>query len=133
MSLLRAWFYCETNQFTDNHAAIAFLLAQSIVPFVLTTNFDNAIESAFGSSNGRRVDTYIHTSAQVQPQRGALVKLHGDVDKGTNAATPRQFLSSQRLGEHGYIRAIVRGRTVLVTGYSGTGDVDILRHLQGRA
>ena len=45
-------------------------------------------------------------------------------------ATPRQFLSSQRLGEHGYIRAIVRGRTVLVTGYSGTGDVDILPHLQ---
>lgn len=78
-TLLEAFFICDRSEFNLNHSAIAFLLRHRYVRAILTTNFDEGIENAFGGLHKIIVsDTDPITWPKVLDGT-QLIKLHGDV------------------------------------------------------
>lgn len=126
VDLLRSLFLCERDQCNANHAAIGTLLSVGRSCAALTTNFDNGIEIADPS-----IPTIVHPNHPPTLDSGpALLKLHGDVITGGLVATSPALLKGHELDSFRYVGALLRGRRVLVVGYSGTGDVDISPHLK---
>lgn len=127
-SFLTALYECEQNQFTANHDAISFLLRKHIAIACFTTNFDNAIERASGFL------PYVHPC---HPNRLdneiSLLKLHGDVVSRTYVATTYSLYTAETDKHYEYLESLLANSTVLVTGYSGMGDIDIAPHLSKAA
>jgi len=127
-SFLTALYYCEQDQFNANHDAISFLLQKHIAIACFTTNFDNAIERASGllpyvrPAHPNRLDNEI-----------SLIKLHGDVVSRTYVATTYSLYTAETDKHYEYLESLVANATVLVTGYSGMGDIDIAPHLSNAA
>lgn len=125
-SFLRALFLCDEGQYTANHSAIAYLLREGKAAACLTTNFDNAVEQALPA---------LRTCVDPEPLSACvggplLLKLHGDVVRGTYVATTRALYSAEEEGRFGYIESLLAGKAVLVAGYSGAGDIDIAPHFR---
>jgi hypothetical protein len=128
IEFLSSLFYCEQGQYLPNHIAIANLLAQGRVRICLTTNFDNAIESA-----NRKIIRLVHSKdfwIDSIPGNPTLLKLHGDVIEGNYIATIPQLITAEGAQSFSYLEKLLNNKTVLVAGYSGNGDVDIAPHLR---
>jgi hypothetical protein len=123
-SFLRALFYCEEGQSNYNHAAIASLLRDKRAIACITTNFDNAIECAYPAISPPFVHPQFPDKNTFVASPG-LIKLHGDVVKGTYIATTEEMLRADAYEAHSYIRDLLDGLPTLFMGYSATGDVDI--------
>ena len=127
-ALLRNLFLCEDGQFNQNHSAISFLLIKDNAIAVFTTNFDNGIEVADPALNScKKVHPY---HPPVLGNGRCLLKLHGDVVEDIYYATTPRLLEAQQLGDYEYIEKLCKGRVILVVGYSGYGDIDIVPHLK---
>jgi len=125
---LRALYLCEDAQYLHTHAAISNLMIQGRVKLCMTTNFDNAIELA-----NPDVDVLVHTrgfSLQHRPNRPTILKLHGDVIRGSYIATIPDMITAEKTAEFSYLGDLLGSRTILVTGYSGYGDIDIAPYVR---
>ena len=99
-----------TREFSNIHRFIAWLIDNFDVR-VLTTNFDELIEAA-GFSHGRS---------------DRLLKLHGtlsDMDSARFTVNSVFQPLSQDIAEKA--RASIRGRTLLIAGYSGMDEFDVM-------
>lgn len=126
--LLRALYLCEKGQYLHTHAAISNLMIQGRVKLCLTTNFDNAIELA-----NPDLDVLVHTrgfSLQHPPSRPTILKLHGDVIKGSYIATIPEMIAAEKTATFSYLEDLLGSRTILVAGYSGYGDIDIAPYIR---
>lgn len=120
-ALIKALFLCDNNQYGLCHAAISALLRSGRAKFCLTTNFDNAIENSWAG-----LKKYNHgddlSGIFTSP---SLIKLHGDVIDGKVKTTTATLALASRLNEYGYLADLLKGKKILVIGYSGVGDIDI--------
>lgn len=126
--LLRALYLCEKGQYLHTHAAISNLMIQGRVKLCLTTNLDNAIERA-----NPDLDVLVHTSGfslPHPPDRPTILKLHGDVIKGSYIATIPDMIKAEKTADFSYLQDLLRSRTILVAGYSGSGDIDIAPYIR---
>ncbi len=129
-SLLRALFECSADEFNFNHAAIWHLLKARRAKMCITTNFDNAIESASAGSLRRYIGYDFPAAVPDQP---AILKPHGDVVAGMFIATTELLYSGSQQRRFDGLGSLLENETVLVVGYSGTGDVDIAPSLHKAA
>jgi hypothetical protein len=115
--------------FNLNHAALAYLATTGRYE-ILTTNFDNGIELA----GNLDVDLiWPRDKTERRPFRPAVVKMHGCARRGSIVATTSKLLTAQGAKRYRFIDKLCEGRTVLLFGYSGRGDVDIAPHLSAAA
>jgi hypothetical protein len=130
-SFLTALYEFGKNQFAENHDAISFLLRNDIAISCFTTNFDNAVEQ---TSDPLGIMVYAYPSHPSRlDDRKNLIKLHGDVTSGTFVATTSGLYTAEVDKYYEYIESLLANKTVLVTGYSGIGDIDIAPHLRRAA
>lgn len=126
--LLEALFRCDSMQFNQNHLAIAQLMTEKRTNLCITTNFDNAIETADPT-----IDVFVHSRdfrLNTIPNKPCLLKLHGDVIRKEYTATTPQLLTLEKLKEFSYLETLLAGKNLLVAGYSSFGDTDIAPHLR---
>lgn len=100
---------------------------------VITTNFDTLIEAA-SNILGVKGETFVGTAMEERYRpRSILFKIHGSIEEGS----PTRALSSVALavrqvgrglttGQTTLLRALVEDRPLIVLGYSGRDDFDIL-------
>ena len=126
--LLASVYACQGDEYGLNQSAISWLLEKGVCLACLTTNFDNSIELALP-----RIRPIIHPNypKSLEDQIGSpmLLKLHGDAKERNCISTSRAMSEARHLGSHQVLRKLLAKKTVLVLGYSGTGDVDIRPHL----
>ena len=126
--LLDALFRCDPMQFNQNHLAIAKLFSEKRINLCITTNFDNAIENAYLTTN-----VLVHSrdfKLDTIPNKPTLLKLHGDIVQKNYIATIPQLLTVEKMNEFSYLENLLAGKTILVAGYSSFGDTDIAPHLR---
>lgn len=128
--LLRLLYFCRDREYGPNHVAIAQLLKTGRCLACFTTNFDNAIETACAALGVplRPPFTTPGEYPATLPGKGEkpiLVKLHGSVLDRNCVADSAALLGARSNRTHGMIRSLLKGRNVLVVGYSGLGDIDI--------
>jgi tetratricopeptide (TPR) repeat protein len=95
---------------------------------VLTTNFDTLIEQACDAS-GTHHRTIVGTSATGdEPASATLFKIHGSIGDGVSsvALAVRQVGRGLALGQTTLLRRLAAARPLIVLGYSGRDDFDIL-------
>ena len=113
------------RQSNANHGAIAALHDKGWARWVLTTNFDGGLE---GTGHFTGVDTRL-------PQQNSVLKLHGDADSGRDiVATMEGLTTGRNFAFAEGAMAVLAGlgmERLLVVGYSGHGDIDILPALVG--
>jgi hypothetical protein len=126
--LLADTFTCVKGQYGPNHAAIAELSRSGGCEACLTTNFDNAIERAMATSTTPNVIVGAPTSGV--SQAGTIYKLHGRAEDRSCDFTASDLLTKARSGFYDWLETLLRGKVVLVVGYSGRGDIDIAGHLR---
>lgn len=120
-------YSCDRKQFLHNHYAISRFFQNGLLNYVLTTNFDNAIENLDPEIN---VIDFPSTNKSLQFNNPtSLVKLHGDVNTGSYVATTPRLLSAEQMDLYSNLQSFLSGKNVLVAGYSGRGDIDISPHL----
>lgn len=119
--------YGKPRCYNDNHSAIAFFLESGLCDICITTNFDAGIELA---ANVPIVVADTPTGKDYRPSSiPAIIKLHGDALKKTCIATSPQLSFARSRQQFQFLEKLLKDRDVLVLGYSGDGDVDILPHL----
>lgn len=126
--LLAPIYVCDDGEYGPNQQAIGWLLHKRVCLACLTTNFDNSIELASPTLKVLHHPNY-PKSLPSPNDSPVLLKLHGDAQRRNCVATSRAMSNAKRLASHGFLRDLLAGQTVLVLGYSGTGDVDISPHL----
>lgn len=108
----------------SDHLFLATALAAG--NHVITTNFDRLIERA-GTRLGVLFNRYVSSLSVRKATAGTLFKVHGSIDSSHSlAVTIDQIglgLNSQR---NSMLKALTRRRTVLVLGYSGYDQLDIM-------
>jgi hypothetical protein len=129
-AFLQALFECSEHEFNFNHAAIWYLIQTRHATTCITTNFDNAIERASGNTLSRYIGDGLPEFSPAEP---TLMKPHGDVISGEYVATNALLFSGSRQRKFDRLSELLRNKTVLVIGYSGTGDVDIAPSLRKAA
>ena len=123
------------TQFNALHAFLASHLQHG--GQVWTTNFDNLIELAHASLFGRRPPVVIDYATATPPADapGLLHKLHGSLDledsrypiAATIDSIARQcYFSSDHSDRFDARKAALQGKTLVVLGYSGYDDFDIM-------
>lgn len=128
--LLCLLYLCRDGEYGPNHVAIAHLLKSGRCRACFTTNFDNAIERACADL-GVSLESPFTTPGGYPtklPENGEkpiLVKLHGSVLDRNCVADSAALLAARSNQVHGKICSLLKGRNVLVLGYSGLGDIDI--------
>jgi len=127
-NLLSCLYFCEPNQFTPNHIAIIKLLDDNFSRLCITTNFDNAIKNI----NPRIVSIVQDKKTRLTeiPKVKTVLKLHGDVVKRKFTATNPDLIDAEQLDRYSYLQELLKNSTILVSGYSGMGDIDISPHLK---
>ncbi len=115
------------SSFNLNHAALAYLAMTGRYE-ILTTNFDNGIELA-----GNLEVDLIRPSEKRDPNRHAVVKMHGCARLRSIVATTSMLLTAHGAKRYKFLEKLCEGRTVYLFGYSGRGDVDIAPHLSAAA
>jgi len=129
--LLHAVYVCSGDQFGVNHAAISYLLQSRKALACLTTNFDNAIELSYPRDNLQIADHYPDPPAvPTRDENPVLLKLHGDATRMTCVASAPELSEGALKARYQFLEEYLRGRNILVIGYSGTGDIDIAPHLR---
>lgn len=126
--LLILAYACDKEEYGSNQSAISWLLEKRVCLACLTTNFDNSIELASSSLISFHHPIY-PPSLPKNTEPPILLKLHGDAQSRNCVATSRAMSDAKRLASHRVLRSLIAGQTVLVLGYSGSGDVDISPHL----
>lgn len=110
-----------------NHQAIAQLHRGNWAKWVITTNFDGAIE-ATGAFAGRCLPISLGIKDH------AVLKLHGDADSGDDiVATMNRLVERRNFALIGGMFAALQGlgmNRLLLVGYSGRGDIDVLPELR---
>jgi len=108
----------------SDHLFLATALAAG--NHVITTNFDLLIEQA-GTHLGVQFNRYVSSLSLKTTISGTLLKVHGSIDSSRSlAVTIDQIglgLNSQR---RSMLEALTKRRTVLVLGYSGYDQLDIM-------
>lgn len=99
---------------------------------VLTTNFDTLIEKA-AAALGARHDTVVGTAIGENVQAGStLFKIHGSIGGNIRDALSSIALAVRQVGlglslpQTQLLRALLESRPLVVLGYSGRDDFDIL-------
>lgn len=132
--LLWLLYFCSKGEYGPNHLAIAQLLKSRRCRACFTTNFDNALERAC-EDLGVSLESPFATLGKYPeklPDAGEnpiLVKLHGSILNGNCVAESAELLAARSNNTHGHIRNLLKGRNVLILGYSGQGDIDISAQL----
>jgi hypothetical protein len=127
-SILQSTYTGATGTFNFNHSALAFLAKQCGVT-IITTNFDLGIENA-GFSNSIVPNKEGRWERKELPNEPVLAKLHGCAQKGGFVATSERLLSMRSRQEFSFLQNWCSNATVLMIGYSGTGDIDIAPHFE---
>ncbi len=106
--------------YNHNHQAIATLSRRGWATWLLTTNFDDGFEATGG------FDGFVINEAD----RQAVIKLHGDANSGSGLiATIEALASAESAARQSKVFSDLQQdglRSLLVVGYSGTGDLDIV-------
>ena len=128
--LLWLLYFCRGAEYGPNHIAIAQLLKSRRCIACFTTNFDNAIERACTELDVSLESpfTMLGEYPSMLPEKGGkpiLVKLHGSVLDRNCVADSAALLADRSSHIHGKICNLLKGRNVLLLGYSGLGDIDI--------
>ena len=123
---LKAAYMGLPDEHNENHSALAYL-ANNCGINILTTNFDLGIENAGLKTslvpiNGKWKDRTV-------PANPVLAKLHGCAERGGFVATSGTLLTLRGSREYEFLIDWCRGGTLLLVGYSGSGDVDISIHI----
>jgi tetratricopeptide (TPR) repeat protein len=100
---------------------------------VITTNFDTLIEKACDAS-GTRYETVVGTAVEERPSASSILfKIHGSIggDDARNALSSvalavRQVGRGLSIRQTKLLRVLVENRPLIVLGYSGRDDFDIL-------
>lgn len=120
-SVIRALY--STRQPNPNHFALAALLKSGQVNWLLTTNFDRALEAASGFPARPGYVPAPNSNA-------AIIKPHGDADSGQLLVATLDTMSQLKAiqAAKGLFTALkaLGLENLLVVGYSGSGDVDIM-------
>lgn len=137
----RNTFY-DRELFRPTNETVVELLPRFAPDFVLTTNYDRVIESAFEEAGRPFEKIYLGTSSDaiiddVQTSRRVLLKVHGDMGDTVNRITTRaEYRRGYELSQHGYnhtqlLKRLLQSRTVLFLGSSIVNDpiFDILKEL----
>lgn len=132
-SLLRTLYVCDHDEYGINHSALIEMLRSGRCLACLTTNFDNALELAGPEISSLAFEDDVPRFPPALGDEPLIMKLHGDARRGNCQSIPPQLAESARLQRHNYRRTLLRGHSILVVGYSGTGDIDISPHLQALA
>lgn len=134
--LMRALFDCGPGQWDHNHGAIAKLMMSGQAPLVLTTNFDNAIERAAqalaNGQDGITCEVMPSPDAMTQERSATqrtLIKLHGDTGADIYVTTSPDLYDRSTAARASKLKTLLRGKTVIVLGYGGRGDIDIYPEL----
>lgn len=123
-ALMKAAFLGNANDTNKNQRALGFLLGKGHVASCFTSNFDNGIESS------RRMSVFVHPPSKSKRfTKKRLYKLHGDAAAGRYVTTLGEMVSAEDQTSHKYLKELLDGQTVLVVGYSGTGDIDLFPYL----
>jgi len=129
--LLYDLYTCSDNQYGPNHSAISYLLQKRVCLFCITTNFDNCIEKSYPERNLSIRDQKDKVSEPPKKHDSPLLlKLHGDAASKTCVATSPELSAAKLKGDFAYLEELLKGKRILVVGYSGVGDVDIAPHLR---
>lgn len=124
--ILKAAYNGSSGAHNVNHSALAYLAHHSGIT-LLTTNFDLGVENAgFKTSVVPKNGSW---PLRQKPPRAILAKLHGCASKGEFVATSGHLLSLRSSREFEFLADWCSHGTILMFGYSGTGDVDIALHL----
>lgn len=124
----------SSDTYNDNHLFLANMMHRGAS--VVTTNFDCCIENAV--ENHLAVSKYIFTG---QPDdlpafpslQNVLVKIHGSIEREKNSSLVITLTSLARTNNgfrqqpqwRNYLLNLLRNKTMVVLGYSGSDDFDI--------
>ena len=132
MYFIRSSFLLGNSQYTHNHRAISTLLATDQAKACLTTNYDNALENALLGVDCENYSHPKHPGLSTFLAKRCLLKLHGDSANPT-VATLSDMFEAEYSNQHNYLETLLAGKTILVVGYSGFGDIDISPQLSNLA
>jgi tetratricopeptide (TPR) repeat protein len=124
----------DSKAFNKNHFFLAEMLLRGAS--VLTTNFDNCIENALGGRPVPRVVFADKDLAVAPPYHGVLIKVHGSNPLGRTRVRPSLVISIKALAStaqgfarfpdwRSYLRSFLRGKVIVVLGYSGSDEFDV--------
>ena len=126
--LLYSLYFCNRDQFLPNHIAISKLLKDNFSNLCVTTNFDNVIENI--NPKLIKIVQDEGTTLTKIPTRNTILKLHGDVAEGKYITTTPELLNAEQLDRFSYLYELFENSNILVSGYSGLGDIDISPHFR---
>lgn len=113
-----------------NHYALAQLIKQGFI--VITTNFDLHIETAYKHLYGRDCkvahrdeDFDTPVSSKIR-SKGVLWKIHGSLTDINNVASTFTTIFSKRSSRMTWFASILTNYDLIVTGYSGSDDLDLI-------
>lgn len=113
----------QTRQFNKNHLFISYLISKG--NSVITTNFDTLIEIAC-EKNGVSFRKSLGNK-KLHPGFGGLFKIHGSIDDYESLQlTINQVGKGLGLNKQNIFTETLAGNTVLVLGYSGLDQLDIM-------
>jgi hypothetical protein len=120
-----------------NHYILASLIHKGHT--VITTNFDNLIEMAYenlkGTASKELVSIIYDEEFRKTPQenKNYLWKIHGsfkrngiDTTDSIQAEYTKVMINNHRLGKKKFLESIVANHDMIVIGYSGSDDLDII-------
>lgn len=110
-----------------NHYALAQLIKQGFI--VITTNFDLHIETAYKHLYGRDCKVAHRDedfTTPVSAKKGVLWKIHGSLTDMNNVAATFTTIFSKRSSRYPWFESILEKYDLIVTGYSGSDDLDLI-------
>lgn len=102
------------------HKAISTLVQKKIISSVVTTNYDNALESSFSDMLIKVVINESDLRA-IRSTNNTLFKIHGSADPENSESMVYQLNQEGEMAKwkRKFLRQLLRGKTLLVMGYSG--------------